>query len=87
LIHELNRKFLKKMEKTKAKSKAKTTVKAKKPVAAKAVTTKKASTAKSAVSDDDIRAKAQEIYNDRISKGEHGTPEGDWLKAEQQLKK
>jgi hypothetical protein len=87
LIHESNRKFLKKMEKTKSKAKAKTAVKAKKPAEAKAVTTKKASTAKSKISEADIRAKAQEIYNDRISRGEHGTPEEDWLKAEKQLKK
>lgn len=86
MIHELNRKFLKKMEKTKSKSKAKTPVKAKKPTAAKAVTTKKASTAKSTITDDAIRAKAQEIYNGRISRGEAGSPEEDWLKAEQQLK-
>jgi|WetSurSiteA1Bulk_404760.scaffolds.fasta_scaffold46670_2 hypothetical protein len=75
------------MEKTKSKSKAKTPAKAKKPAAAKAVTTKKASAAKSTITYDDIRAKAQEIYNERISRGEHGTPEEDWLKAEKQLKK
>jgi hypothetical protein len=69
------------------KSKSKTTVKAKKPAAsAKSGTTRKAKTAKSILNEDDIRAKAQEIYNDRVSRGEHGTPEEDWLKAEQQLK-
>ncbi len=70
----------------KSKSKSKTTVKARKPAAsAKASATKKA-TAKSILNEDDIRAKAQEIYNDRISKGVSGTPDEDWLKAEQQLK-
>jgi len=70
------------MENSKSKSKAKTTVKAKKPAAAKAVTTKKAKTAKSTLTDDDIREKAQEIYNDRIIRGISGSPEEDWLKAE-----
>jgi hypothetical protein len=74
------------MEKTKSKPTAKTAVKAKKPSAAKAVTTKKASTAKSTITDDAIRAKAQEIYNDRISRGEHGTAESDWIQAEKSLK-
>jgi hypothetical protein len=75
------------MEKTQSKSKAKTTVKAKKPASAKAGTTEKARISKSILTDDNIRAKAQEIYNNRISKGESGTPEEDWLKAEQQLKR
>jgi hypothetical protein len=74
------------MENSKSKSKAKTTVKAKKPAAAKAVTTKKAKTAKSTFTDDDIRSKAQEIYNDRISRGEPGTAESDWIQAEKSLK-
>ena len=75
------------MENSKSKSKAKTTVKAKKPAATKAVTTKKAKTAKSTLTDDDIRAKAQDIYNDRITRGIPGTPEEDWLKAEGLLKR
>ncbi len=33
-----------------------------------------------------IRRKATEIYNARIAKGEHGTPESDWLKAEKEVK-
>jgi hypothetical protein len=76
------------MENSKSKSKTKTTVKTKKPVAStKAETTKKAKIAKSILNEDDIRAKAQEIYNDRILRGESGTSEADWLKAEQQLKR
>jgi hypothetical protein len=71
----------------KSKTKTKTTVKAKKPAAsAKAGAPRKAKTVKSILTEDDIRAKAQEIYNDRISKGLSGTSEEDWLKAEQQLK-
>jgi hypothetical protein len=37
--------------------------------------------------EDEIRAKAQELYNDRIFRGESGTAEGDWLKAEKLLRK
>jgi hypothetical protein len=33
-------------------------------------------------SEDEIRAKASEIYYERMSRGEHGTAEGDWLEAE-----
>ena len=76
------------MEKSKSKSRASTIVKAKKPAAsAKAGTTKKARISKSILNEDDVRAKAQEIYNDRISKGISGTPEEDWLKAEGLLKR
>ena len=35
---------------------------------------------------EEIRKKAAEIYHDRISRGEHGSAEDDWLKAEQILK-
>jgi hypothetical protein len=70
----------------KSKSKAKTTAKAKKPAAPKVAATKRAKSAKSTPSEDEIRLKAREIYNDRLSRGEHGTPEEDWLKAEELLK-
>jgi hypothetical protein len=36
--------------------------------------------------EDQIRIKAQEIYNDRISSGVWGTPEDDWHKAEELLR-
>jgi hypothetical protein len=35
--------------------------------------------------EEQIRQKAQEIYNQRLRKGEHGTELGDWQKAEQIL--
>lgn len=60
--------------------------KAKKPAAAKkAGTAKKTVARKTGVSDEDIRKKAEEIYYERVSRGEHGTPEEDWVKAEKLL--
>lgn len=76
------------MENSKSKSKAKTTVKTAKSAAApKASATKSTKAVKSMPDEEAIRAKAQEIYNERIFRGEHGTPEEDWLKAEGLLKK
>jgi hypothetical protein len=37
--------------------------------------------------DEEISRKAYEIYNARISRGEHGTPAEDWHKAVELLKK
>ncbi len=37
---------------------------------------------KSKPSEEEIRIKASEIYYERMARGEHGTPEGDWLEAE-----
>jgi hypothetical protein len=37
-------------------------------------------------SEEEIRNKAEEIYNNRIAAGEQGTATGDWLKAEEYLK-
>jgi hypothetical protein len=48
----------------------------------KATRSKSVSATRKGPSEDDIRAKAKEIYNERIAKGEHGTAEGDWHKAE-----
>jgi hypothetical protein len=65
---------------------AKTTAKKateKKAPAAKATKTTKA---KPAFTEDDIRKKAEEIYNARMVSGEAGTPESDWLNAEKALK-
>jgi hypothetical protein len=59
----------------------KTTVKA----AAKTTKTTK-TTAKKAVTEADIRAKAEEIYQARIAAGQEGTSDGDWLAAEKALK-
>jgi hypothetical protein len=75
------------MESSKPKSKAKTTSKSKKPAATSKVgKTGKATAVKSIPGENEIRIKAQEIYNERIFRGEHGTPEDDWLKAERKLK-
>jgi hypothetical protein len=64
---------------------AKTTVKkaVEKPAAAKTAKTTKA---KPAITEEDIRKKAEEIYNARLVSGEEGTPESDWLNAEKALK-
>lgn len=43
-------------------------------------------TAKLAPSEDEIRKKAEEIYHERIARGEYGTAQDDWHKAEQLLK-
>jgi|WetSurMetagenome_2_1015567.scaffolds.fasta_scaffold119501_2 hypothetical protein len=53
---------------------------------AKAVRPGRPTTLKRAPGENEIRAKAQEIYNDRLSRKEHGTAESDWLKAESLLK-
>ena len=64
---------------------AKTTVTkaTEKPAAAKTTKTTKA---KPAITEEDIRKKAEEIYNSRMVSGEEGTPESDWLNAEKALK-
>jgi hypothetical protein len=53
---------------------------------AKTAKQKKASVAKYVPGEDEIREKAREIYYERIARGEHGTPEGDWKEAEELLK-
>jgi len=64
----------------------KTTVKkaAEKPAAAAKTT--KTTKAKPVITEEDIRKKAEEIYNARLVSGEEGTPESDWLNAEKALK-
>ena len=63
----------------------KTTVKkaAEKPAAA-AKTTK--TTKAKPITEEDIRKKAEEIYNARVASGEPGNHESDWLAAEKALK-
>ena len=64
-------------------SKAKATSKPKKTAATvKTTGSRQATIGKSGPSEEEIRKKAMELYNDRISRGEHGTAEEDWLKAE-----
>ena len=68
-------------------SKAQVTSKPKKTsVTGKTGRNKKVTTRKSGPTEEEIREKAKEIYNERIARREHGTPEDDWLKAEQLLK-
>lgn len=64
----------------------KTTVKkaAEKPAAAAKTT--KTTKAKPVITEEDIRKKAEEIYNARLASGVEGTPESDWLNAEKALK-
>lgn len=65
----------------------KTTAKkaAEKTTATKSTKTTKTTT-KKAVTEADIRAKAEEIYQARVAAGVDGTPESDWLAAEEALK-
>lgn len=68
-------------------SKTKTISKLKKTSeAGKAVKGKKVTTGKSRPGEEEIREKAKEIYHERIARGEHGTAEDDWLKAEKLLR-
>jgi len=68
-------------------TKAKTTSTAKKsPSAVKTTKTKKTSVSKAEPTEEEIRMKAQELYNQRMHKGEHGTASEDWHKAEKLLK-
>jgi hypothetical protein len=41
---------------------------------------------KSGISHDEIREKANDLYLQRIERGEDGTPEDDWIEAERVLK-
>ena len=75
------------MATSKTKSTAKTTGKAKRTTASsKSVKVKPVKAGTQVPADDDIRVKAQEIYNNRLTRGEHATAEEDWLKAERQIK-
>ena len=68
-------------------NKAKTVSKPKKtPDAGKALAKKKVTSVKYVPGEQEIREKAREIYYERIARGEHGTPEGDWREAEELLK-
>jgi len=54
--------------------------------AKKAVKPKKTASKKSGPTEEQIRKKAEEIYNDRIARGADGTAEEDWHLAEKLLK-
>jgi hypothetical protein len=47
---------------------------------------KKVTTSKPSSIEEEIRDKAMEIYKERMARGEQGTSEDDWLKAEKLLK-
>lgn len=70
-----------KTTKTKTVSKPKKTSAAAKPVKKTKITA-----GKYVPTENEIREKAKEIYYERISRGEHGTPESDWREAEELLK-
>jgi hypothetical protein len=71
------------MKTTKAKS---VSTPRKPPVAIKTTKQKKTSAVKNVPGEEEIREKAREIYYERIARGEHGTPEGDWHEAEELLR-
>jgi hypothetical protein len=48
---------------------------------------KKTTTKKKVVTDEDIRQRAQEIFNERLSRGEEGDHLSDWIRAEKELRK
>jgi hypothetical protein len=54
--------------------------------AGKTVISKKVSISKPEPSEEEVREKAKEIYQQRIERGESGTEINDWLKAEELLK-
>ena len=45
-----------------------------------------ATSKKKNVTENDIRKRAEKIYNERITKGIPGSSESDWLQAEKELK-
>jgi len=68
-------------------TKAKTPSEVKKtPDTSKTLKKKKTASGTYVPTEDEIREKAREIYYERISRGEHGTPESDWHEAEKLLK-
>jgi len=58
----------------------------KSPEAGKTTKSRSVRTSKQGPSEDEIRDKAQEIYYERIARGEYGTAEGDWHVAEELLR-
>ncbi len=57
-----------------------------KKVAEKKAPAAKTTKAKPAITDEDIRKKAEEIFHARMASGEAGDSDSDWLKAEKALK-
>jgi len=75
------------MERSKSSSKPKAKSTGTKTVAAsRSVKSAKVSAGRSHPAEEEIRKKAQELYNERVFRGEHGSAEDDWLNAERLLK-
>ena len=75
------------MATSKTKSTAKTTGKTKRTTASsKSVKGKTTKAGTQVPTEDEIRVKAQEIYNERISRGEYTSSEEDWHEAERLLR-
>ena len=53
--------------------------------AKKAAPAKKKTTSRKKITSEDIRIRAQQIYHDRLTKGQHGDEVSDWLSAEKEL--
>jgi len=65
----------------------KSTVKTKSAVSKKPTAKASPSSAKKKnITENDIRKRAEKIYNERIAKGIPGDSESDWLQAEKELK-
>jgi hypothetical protein len=58
----------------------------KKTAAPKTGKARKVSAKKYVPTEEDIRKKAEEIYHERMARGEYGTAEDDWHKAERIIK-
>lgn len=67
-------------------TKTKTVSKPKKTSGAAKTMKKKVTNGKYVPTEEEIREKAREIYYERIARGEHGSPDGDWREAEELLK-
>jgi hypothetical protein len=71
------------MQKT---AKSKVATKPAKASGSNEVKVKQVDTVKSAPTEEQIREKAKEIYHQRLLRGEYGTAQEDWIKAEKLLK-
>ncbi|UCH15160.1 MAG: DUF2934 domain-containing protein [Bacteroidales bacterium] len=70
---------------TKKKATAKTSSSGSKKSTVKAKS-RPASSRKKKITENDIRKRAEKIYNERVAKGIPGDSESDWLQAEKELK-
>lgn len=55
-------------------------------MATKKTTTRPTAPKKKRITQQQIRERAREIYEERIAKGIHGNADSDWLKAEKELR-